>query len=102
MDSIPLIWFPEIEIPTVADKSDAPSHLPQQPQLCQQRGVLLRLLRGGLGGLLVLQTETVNLLQDLSREDRRKEDGHTGLHGSLSLFLLEAVTPVVRPLPVLL
>lgn len=27
MDSIPLIWFPEIEIPTVADESDAPSPL---------------------------------------------------------------------------
>lgn len=42
---------------------------PQQPQLCQQRGVLLGLLRGGLGSLLMLQTETLNLLQDLSRED---------------------------------
>lgn len=44
------------------------SYLPQEPQLGQQRGVLLGFLRGGLGRLLVLQTETLNLLQDLSRQ----------------------------------
>lgn len=44
------------------------AYLPQEPQLGQQRGVLLGLLRGGLGRLLVLQTETLNLLQDLSRQ----------------------------------
>lgn len=44
--------------------------LPQQPQLGQQCGVLLCLLGGGLGSLLMLQTETLDLLQDLPREDR--------------------------------
>ena len=44
------------------------AYLPQEPQLGQQRGVLLGLLRGGLGRRLVLPTETLNLLQDLSRQ----------------------------------
>ncbi|KAL0620720.1 hypothetical protein AAY473_009045 [Plecturocebus cupreus] len=51
-----------------------------QPQLCQQRGVLLRLLRGGLGGLLVFQAETLDLLQDLSREDGLECNSTTSAH----------------------
>lgn len=60
------------QVPSIADYMwevvECP-YSPQQPQLCQQRGVLLCLLRGGLGGLLVFQAETLNLLQDLSGED---------------------------------
>lgn len=56
--------------------------LPQQPQLGQQRGVLLGLLRGGLGSLLVLQAETLDLLQDLPGEGeewKRATEGLTAL-----------------------
>lgn len=45
--------------------------LPEQAQLCQQRGVLLRLLRSGLGSLLVLQPQALDLLQDLSGDGER-------------------------------
>ena len=62
------------------------AHLPQEPQLGQQRGVLLGFLRGGLGRLLVLQTEALNLLQDLSRQVGER-DGHVTLHSGLFLSL---------------
>ena len=77
-------------------------HLPQQPQLRQQCGVLLGLLRGRLGSLLMLQTETLNLLQDLSREMDEKEMATCGFTArSLSFFLLEVFILVVLPLPIL-
>lgn len=40
-------------------------HSPQQPQLSQQGGVLLGLLGCRLGGLLMLQAQALDLLQDL-------------------------------------
>lgn len=62
-------------------------HSPQQAQLRQQRGVLLGLLRSGLGSLLVLQPQALDLLQDLS------EDGEALLVSDGSFF------PSVPPLP---
>lgn len=72
---------------------------PQQPQLCQQRGVLLGFLRGGLGSLLVLQAETLNLLQDLSREDGRQRWLQSA--SQLALIPVEVLSLVVPPLPLL-
>lgn len=39
--------------------------IPEEPQFGQEGGVLLGLLRCWLGGLLVLQTQPLDLLQDL-------------------------------------
>lgn len=42
------------------------NRLPEEPQLCQQGGVLLDLVRWRLGRLLVLKPQTLNFLQDFS------------------------------------
>lgn len=48
--------------------------VPKEPEFGQQCGVLLGLLGGGLGGLLMLQTQSLDLLKDLSEgpEDTTK------------------------------
>lgn len=39
--------------------------IPEEPQLSKQRGVLLSFFGGRLGRLLMLQTQPLDLLQDL-------------------------------------
>ena len=48
----------------VAEEEDA-GVVPEEPQFGQERGVLLGFLRGRLRGLLVLQTQPLDLLEDL-------------------------------------
>lgn len=45
--------------------------LPEKPQLCQQGGVLLDLVRRRLGRLLVLKPQPLNLLQDFPANRRK-------------------------------
>lgn len=61
-------WFGfPIQIPTTGC-SQAGASVPQQAQLCEQRGVLLGLLRSGLRSLFMLQPQALDLLQDLSED----------------------------------
>lgn len=48
--------------------------IPEQPQFCQERRVLLGFFWGRLRGLFVLQTQPLDLLQDLSEAGVNKSE----------------------------
>lgn len=65
--------------PVVGKKRQRQDGIPEEPQFRQEGGVLLGFFWGGLRGLLVLQTQPLDLLEDLPawiRSTVRREQWH--------------------------
>lgn len=62
-------------------------HLPEEPQLCQEGGILLCLLWCGLRCLLMLKSQPLDLLQDFSWEREQADYKSVVFHKSSSLHI---------------